>query len=225
MVSGEGTSGIGEPSKKWTLHGRHRPRPLRACVCERTRSKASAAAWALARLVLAPPATSKRSDSVAQRGNVGPRCPAHLRVGPTSRHGGGRSSSRPFEDADVVGDRGAAHVEDAAERRVLGPACRRPRRRAASRRATCIETPVAPIGWPLALSPPEGFTGSLPSGWVQPSRMARAPWPGRGQAHRLVFDQLGDREAVVGLDEGEVVEGEAGLASSAGARPRRSPRT
>src|ERR687892_73817 len=39
--------------------------------------------------------------------------------------------------------------------------------------STCIETPVAPIGWPLALSPPEGFTGSLPSLAVQPSTDAR----------------------------------------------------
>ena len=31
-----------------------------------------------------------------------------------------------LEDADVVGDRGAAHVEDAAELRILRPACRRP---------------------------------------------------------------------------------------------------
>ena len=43
--------------------------------------------------------------------------------------------------------------------------------------STCIETPVAPIGWPFALSPPETLTGSLPSFWVQPSLMARAPCP------------------------------------------------
>ena len=41
----------------------------------------------------------------------------------------------------------------------------------------CMDTPVAPIGWPLDLRPPEGLTGSLPSFRVQPSRAALAPWP------------------------------------------------
>src|SRR3954463_8260486 len=40
-----------------------------------------------------------------------------------------------------------------------------------------METPVAPIGWPFAFNPPDGFTGSLPSFWVQPSLIARAPCP------------------------------------------------
>ena len=40
-----------------------------------------------------------------------------------------------------------------------------------------METPVAPIGWPFAFNPPDGLTGSLPSFWVQPSLMARAPCP------------------------------------------------
>src|ERR1700729_3131565 len=40
-----------------------------------------------------------------------------------------------------------------------------------------METPVAPIGWPLAFNPPDGLTGSLPSFWVQPSLIARAPCP------------------------------------------------
>src|ERR1700731_1569359 len=40
-----------------------------------------------------------------------------------------------------------------------------------------METPGAPIGCPLALSPPEGLIGSLPSFWVQPSLIARAPCP------------------------------------------------
>src|SRR6266545_532878 len=43
--------------------------------------------------------------------------------------------------------------------------------------SACIDTPVAPIGWPLAFRPPDGLTGSLPSFWVQPSRIARAPCP------------------------------------------------
>src|SRR5258705_6149183 len=40
--------------------------------------------------------------------------------------------------------------------------------------STCIDTPVAPTGWPFDLSPPEGLTGNLPSFSVQPARMARA---------------------------------------------------
>ena len=41
--------------------------------------------------------------------------------------------------------------------------------------------------------------------------MARAPWPSGVEPHRLVFDQFGDGEAVMRLDEGEVVERDAGL--------------
>ena len=45
--------------------------------------------------------------------------------------------------------------------------------------SACIDTPVAPIGWPLALRPPDGLTGSRPSLRVHPSVMARAPCPSR----------------------------------------------
>src|SRR4029077_3782143 len=79
---------------------------------------------------------------------------------------------------------------------------------------TCMLTPVAPTGWPLALSPPETLTGSLPSRSTQPFVTARAldpalvdrplPLAGVGEAHRLVLDQLGRGEAVVAFDEGEV---------------------
>ena len=41
----------------------------------------------------------------------------------------------------------------------------------------CIDTPVAPTGWPFAFSPPEGFTGSSPPIPTRPSRIARAPCP------------------------------------------------
>jgi hypothetical protein len=73
-----------------------------------------------------------------------------------------------------------------------------------------METPVAPIGWPLLFRPPDGFTGSLPFFSVQPSLMARALALG-GQPHGLVFDQFGDGEAVVGLDERKIVKRHAGL--------------
>jgi BolA protein len=60
------------------------------------------------------------------------------------------------------------HVEDAAELRVgdLHVAASSQSCMAVS---ACMETPVAPIGWPLALRPPDGLTGSRPSFWVQPS--------------------------------------------------------
>src|ERR1043165_6677600 len=83
--------------------------------------------------------------------------------------------------------------------------------------SACIDTPVAPIGWPLALSPPDGLIGSLPSLCVQPSAMARAP-AFADEAHRLVLDQLGDGEAVVHLGEGQIAEPDAG------ARERALPR-
>ena len=72
-------------------------------------------------------------------------------------------SADPVQDGDVVGDRRAAHVEDAAERGARRPACRRPRRMSCMAVSTCIETPVAPIGWPLDFRPPDGLTGSRPS--------------------------------------------------------------
>src|SRR5262249_49885532 len=43
--------------------------------------------------------------------------------------------------------------------------------------SACMDTPVAPIGWPLALSPPDGLTGKEPSFSVRPSATARAPCP------------------------------------------------
>ena len=90
---------------------------------------------------------------------------------------------------------------------------------------TCIDTPVAPIGWPFAFSPPEGLTGSLPSFAVQPSSTARAPCPARRQAHRLVFQQLGDGEAVVRFDEGQVVAALCPPRPARAARLRRRPRS
>ena len=80
-----------------------------------------------------------------------------------------------LENADVVRDACATHVEDAGEVRILdlhvaglsGAAGRQP----------CIDTPVAPIGWPLDLRPPEGLTGKRPLFSVSPSAIARAPLP------------------------------------------------
>ena len=60
---------------------------------------------------------------------------------------------------------------------------------------------MAPIGWPFAFRPPDGLTGSLPSFCGQAFRDRARALPFRHQTHRLVFDQLGDGEAVMGLDE------------------------
>ena len=119
-----------------------------------------------------------------------------------------------LEDADVVGDRGAAHVEHAADLGLgqLQPPGALPLSCIAV--ITCMLTPVAPTGWPLAFSPPETLTGSLPSRSTQPSWMARSPSPGAVEAHRLVFDQLGRGEAVVALDEREVEQVELASASA-----------
>ena len=81
--------------------------------------------------------------------------------------------------------------------------------------SACIETPVAPIGWPLALSPPDGLTGSLPPICVTPSLMHARACAFRREPHRFVFDQLGDGEAVVGLDQRKIAEREAGVAERA----------
>jgi hypothetical protein len=54
----------------------------------------------------------------------------------------------------------------------------------------------------LAFRPPDGLTGRR----RQPGALA---W--FGQPHRFVFDQFSDGEAVMRLDEGKVVERDAGL--------------
>jgi hypothetical protein len=67
-----------------------------------------------------------------------------------------------------------------------------------------MDTPVAPIGWPLAFSPPETIDRQLAVLLGPALRWRAIAAPFRGQAHRLVFDQLGDGEAVMRLDEGEI---------------------
>ena len=78
--------------------------------------------------------------------------------------------------------------------------------------------PVAPMGCPLALSPPEGLTGILPPRLVQPFSAAMPPVPGSKKPEALGGHDLGDREAVVQLDHVHVGRGLARLA--VGARRR-----
>jgi hypothetical protein len=98
-----------------------------------------------------------RRIGVAERTAAGQRDLAHRAqdgvafARPTGRFPSSRSG---LEDADVVGDRGAAHVEHAAD---LGLGqLQRAGRAAGSCIAviTCMLTPVAPTGWPLAFSRP-----------------------------------------------------------------------
>ena len=89
----------------------------------------------------------------------------------------------------------------------------------------CIDTPVAPIGWPLAFSPPDGLIGSLPSFWRPAFGDDARALPFGRQAHRLVFDQFGDGEAVMGFGKGQVGERDAGLLQRALPGDASSPRT
>ena len=70
--------------------------------------------------------------------------------------------------------------------------------------SACIDTPVAPIGWPFAFSPPDGLTGSLPSFCVHAFRDGARALPFGHETHRLVFDQFRDGEAVMRLDERQI---------------------
>src|SRR5712691_8033964 len=120
----------------------------------------------------------------------------------------------PLEDAHVVGDRGAAHVEDAAELGVLhlhvaGGAHELHRRERVHRhpgRADRMALGLEPAGR-VDRQRPALLGQALGHG-------ARAPAL-RHQPHRLVLDQLGDGEAVVGLDEGKIGEREAGAGECA----------
>src|SRR6185437_7901730 len=122
-----------------------------------------------------------------------------------------RELLRRLQDRDVIRDRGAAHVEDAAERGVLelhalGRLARKLHRRhhmhgdaGRTDRVTLGLQPAGRINRQLAvLLGPALLDG------------ARA-LPLRRQAHRFVLDQLGDGEAVMGFDKAEIGERNARL--------------
>src|SRR5262245_50669414 len=118
-------------------------------------------------------------------------------------------SADAFEDAHIVRDRGTAHVEKAAEPRVLdleiaGRAGElhggeRMHRHAggADRMAFGLE-PARRVD----RQPPADLGDALLDG--------ACAAPCRDEAHGFVFDQLGDCEAVVRLDEREIAERDAG---------------
>ena len=78
-----------------------------------------------------------------------------------------------------------------------------------------LATPVAPSGWPFERSPPETFTGDA----TAVRRLALVDHAARlalaAETEVLVVQQLGGREAVVQLDQVEVVRTDA--------RPARRP--
>ena len=54
---------------------------------------------------------------------------------------------------------------------------------------------------------------NLPSFCVQPSITARAPSP-RGVSHGFIFDEFGNREAIMGLHEGEILKAKRSVGKS-----------
>ena len=71
--------------------------------------------------------------------------------------------------------------------------------------------PVAAIGWPFDSRPPDTLTGVLPSRHVAPDSEEVGGAALLAQAEVVVVHELGGREAVVQLDEVEVVGADAGL--------------
>ena len=74
-----------------------------------------------------------------------------------------------------------------------------------------LAMPVAAIGWPFDSRPPDTLTGVVPSRHVAPdSKKSTAP-PSLAQPEVVVVHELGGGEAVVQLDEVEVLGPDAGL--------------
>lgn len=120
------------------------------------------------------------------------------------------ASAHPFEDRGVAGNRRAAHVEDAGELRPL-PCMSLASSAGCIAAMTCIDRPVAPIWWPSAFSPPEGFTRSRP-----PWRSRRRGSPGRLARRGRKF---GDDEAAMRLHEARIIKRHACRRGSPFPRP------
>ena len=68
-----------------------------------------------------------------------------------------------------------------------------------------LAMPVAAIGWPLDSRPPETLTGVVPSRQVAPDLKKSTAPPSLAEHEVVVVDQLGRGEAVVQLDQVEVL--------------------
>src|SRR6266404_3983203 len=127
---------------------------------------------------------------------------------------GGGSLPQRLEDADEVGDGGAAHVEDAGELRVLdlhaaGGARELHRREDVHRDAGGADR-VA-----LGLEPARGIYRQLAVLLGPALENGPRPLALCGQPHRLVFDELGGGEAVMRLHQAEIAEAELGASEGA----------
>src|SRR5258708_5287182 len=159
-----------------------------------------------------------RAAAQALRRTLEPNSSAAALETPRCRAAHDKALFDPLEDAHVVRNRRAAHIEDAAEARIPdlnvagGPHELHGRERVHrhARRADRMT---------LGLEPARGIDrqGSVLLG--KPLGHGARALSLRDQAHRLVFHQLGDGEAIVGLDEGKVGERDAGARGGAGWLP------
>ena len=76
--------------------------------------------------------------------------------------------------------------------------------------STIWARPVAASGWPRALSPPDGFTGSRPSSAVSPSSVPRPALPGGTSPVSSIEISSNGREGVVELGHVDPLGAEAG---------------
>src|SRR4029434_8940260 len=157
------------------------------------------------------------AQSTSSHGPINSKAPSRrLRIFSTSRSSlpppvGNTTSApstalfEPLENAHVVRDRRSTHVEDAAQTSILdlkvaGTAQKLHRGEyvhgyagRANRVTFCLQTP--------------GGIHRKPAALLRPALRNRASaLPFGGQSHGLVFDQLCNSEAIVRLDEGQIVK-------------------
>ena len=150
----------------------------RARQCRLAQQPASAAARAISGSKLHAVTLIKKDD-----------CPS----GGWSEHGADRRADR---STDVEGGRVARllHLQLAAA----------PCARSCHADQPIIAMPVAPIGWPFAISPPDVLIAHSPSTAALPSAQNCAPLPGSRLADHLGADRAHDGEAVVQLGDVDV---------------------
>src|SRR4029453_17004402 len=161
--------------------------------------------------------SASSAQSTSSHGPINSKAPSRrLRIFSTSRSFlpppvGNTTSApstalfEPLENAHVVRDRRSTHVEDAAQTSILdlkvaGTAQKLHRGEyvhgyagRANRVTFCLQTP--------------GGIHRKPAALLRPALRNRASaLPFGGQSHGLVFDQLSNSEAIVRLDEGQIVK-------------------